>query len=163
PFIVISLVKQAWGSALLFFCLAGISDLLDGFIARLLNEPTWLGSVLDPVADKFLVICSMYSFFWSSPNVLLPAWFVWVIAVRETLLLGGGCWLFFSQRSLQVKPSWLGKLTTFLILVLMILVLICAAFHCHFLEWLIHILVYTVLVCAIVSFVQYSYQSFFKN
>jgi cardiolipin synthase len=165
PFIVVSLLRQAWGITLIFFCLAGLSDLLDGFVARLLNEPTWLGSVLDPIADKILIISSLYAFFLSSPNILLPSWFVWVIAVRETVLLVGGIVLFFSHSSLQVQPSWLGKATTFLVLSLMILVLVCAALN-YKLVLLINGLVYLVLGCSIVSFGQYSCTAarfFFKN
>ena len=155
PFIVACLLRQAWALALIFFCIAGVSDLLDGFVARLLNESTWLGSVLDPIADKILIISSLYAFFLSCPNVLLPSWFVWVIAMRETVLLVGGIVLFFSQRSLQVQPSWLGKVTTFLVLILMMLVLVCAALN-YKLVLLTDGLIYVVLGCSIVSFAQYS-------
>lgn len=55
PFIVISLVDQHYGTALILFVLAGISDGLDGLLARRLHQQTMLGQYLDPIADKLLL------------------------------------------------------------------------------------------------------------
>lgn len=154
PLIVFSLIRHAWGSALWLLCLAGLSDVLDGFMARLLNEPTWLGAVLDPIADKFLVVCSLAAFFVSSPNVLLPSWFVLTIAVREIILLLGGIALYCMRPSLQIQPSWFGKVTTCLVLLLMILVLAGATFELTVEVWVM-LLIYLVVACGTLSFVQY--------
>jgi cardiolipin synthase (CMP-forming) len=156
PFIVAALLKHLWGLALVLFFLAGVSDLLDGFIARLFNEPTWLGSVLDPIADKFLVVSSLFAFFLSSPKILLPTWFVVIIASRETILLLGGAFLFFTRRSFQIRPNFFGKTTTCMILVLMMLVLLSATFG-YPLGMAKLVLMYGVLGCAGVSFAQYCY------
>jgi len=55
PFIVISLVDQHYGTALILFVLAGMSDGLDGLLARRLHQQTMLGQYLDPIADKLLL------------------------------------------------------------------------------------------------------------
>lgn len=154
PLIVIALRRNAWGSALGLLCVAGISDLLDGFIARLLNEPTWLGSVLDPIADKALVVCTLGAFLMYSTNILLPGWFVLVIVIREAVLLAGGTLLYFMKPSFLVQPSWLGKITAFLILTLMMLVLLDATYN-WYLAPLINALMYITLLCSSVSFIQY--------
>ena len=154
PLIVVALRRNEWGSALGLLCIAGISDLLDGFIARLLNEPTWLGSMLDPIADKALVVCTLGAFLMYSTNVLLPAWFVVAIVIREALLLVGGTLLYFMKPSFFVQPSWLGKITAFLILILMMLVLLGATYELH-LSSLINALMYITLLCSGISFIQY--------
>ena len=154
PLIVFSLLRHAWGSALVLFCLAGISDLLDGFMARLLNEPTWLGAVLDPIADKFLVVCSLGAFFISSPDVLLPSWFVMTIAMREAILMFGGILLYIRRPRLQIEPSWFGKITTCLVLLLVILVLTGATFNLQLCGW-VSLLMSMVLICGAISFMQY--------
>ena len=165
PFIVASLFAQDWHRALLFFCFAGLSDLLDGFVARLLKEPTWLGSVLDPIADKFLAVSFLSAFFLNNPTNLLPAGFIWVVVVRELLLLAGGCLLFLSNSSLQFNPTWLGKLATFLLFILMIVILTSLALDVSltiFINWLI----FVTLMCSIISFVQYAFtglRHFFKS
>lgn len=154
PMIVVALRRNEWGSALWLLCIAGISDLLDGFIARLLNEPTWLGSILDPIADKALVVCTLGAFFMYSTNILLPAWFVLIIVTREALLLAGGTLLYFMKPSFFVQPSWFGKVSTFLILTLMVLVLLGATYNWP-LTGAINTLMFTTLLCSGISFIQY--------
>lgn len=158
PFIVFYLLQQAWSYALALFFVAGISDLLDGFIARLFNEPTWLGAVLDPIADKLLVVSSLGAFLISCPDELLPTWFVTIIAIREAILLGGGVILYLMKPSLQIEPTWWGKITTFLTLSLMMLVLAKEAFGYPFTPFF-PFLQGAILGCAAFSFLQY----FFKG
>lgn len=158
PFVVNSLLRHSWGSALAFFCFAGFSDLLDGFIARLLNEPTSLGAILDPIADKVLVVCTLAAFLASSPNLLLPSWFVIVIAIREAILLVGGALLFWLKPSIQIKPSLFGKATTCFIIILMILVL-WGAFTGVALQNYSLLFLYASLFAAVVSFFQYAYRA----
>lgn len=157
PFVVAALLKHLWGVALILLILAGVSDLLDGFIARLLNEPTWLGSILDPIADKCLVGSSLVAFFISSSQVLLPAWFVLLIVARECFLLVGGGILFFIRPSFYVQPNILGKAATFLMLALMIMTLSGAVTGFNF-ELLRACLLYSTFMCATVSFFQYFYR-----
>lgn len=154
PCIVVALHSNKWGLALLLLSVAGISDLLDGFIARLLNEPTWLGSVLDPIADKMLVVCTLVAFLFYSSNTLLPGWFVLLIAIREAVLLVGGTLLYLIRPSFVVQPSWLGKITTFLILSLMGLVLLRATYELN-ITLLINTTMYFCLASATISFIEY--------
>ena len=61
PFIVMSLVDQHYTTALILFVLAGISDGLDGLLARRLHQQTMLGQYLDPIADKLLISAALIS------------------------------------------------------------------------------------------------------
>ena len=97
--------------------LAGIlSDAVDGFLARLLHQQTELGTLLDPIADKCLILsalisCSMIRGLPSWMRV--PAWFNLLVISRDVLLVAGTLLLFILQGRWSVRPSRLGKWTTF--------------------------------------------------
>lgn len=71
--------------ALVIFCFASSTDLFDGWLARRRNEITDLGKLLDPIADKVLVLAAFLSFVEMN---LVPAWMVVIILVRELLITG---------------------------------------------------------------------------
>ncbi len=105
-----SLLKQDFIMAGVMILLSGISDMLDGFLARRLGQITDLGKILDPIADKLtliaVVICA---------NVLYPEImpFIIVLFTKELLMLSGGAFLL----RFRIKPpaaKWYGKLSTVL-------------------------------------------------
>ena len=69
--IVIALLKEQYLLTLLIFLVAGISDALDGWIAKQFSFQTRLGSILDPVADKVLLTCTFIALYWVN---ILPLW-----------------------------------------------------------------------------------------
>lgn len=91
------------------------SDALDGLVARWQNQHTELGALLDPIADKLLILstfisCSMIQ---GLPAWLrIPAWFNLVVISRDVLLLVGGIVLFAVKGGWNIRPSLLGKCTT---------------------------------------------------
>jgi len=105
--------------ALLVFAIGGFTDFLDGFVARWMNQQTPLGTYLDPVADKLLVITS---FVMLGSMDAIPMWLVIVVIARDLLLvLGYGIIYFLVEERLQVKPTIIGKWsTTFQLLTLAI-------------------------------------------
>jgi cardiolipin synthase len=109
PVIAVLLLYRQTGAALLLFLLAGITDGLDGFIARSRGQRTALGMVLDPIADKLLLTSAVIVL-----TVLkeLPRWFAVIVVSRDFILLGGGLimWMFIGKMNLP--PSYLGKSTT---------------------------------------------------
>lgn len=109
--------------ALLVFAIGGFTDFLDGFVARWMNQQTPLGTYLDPVADKLLVITS---FVMLGSMDGIPMWLVIVVVARDFLLvLGYGIIYFLVEERLQVKPTIIGKWsTTFQLLTLAIALVI---------------------------------------
>ncbi len=100
---------SARGLSMAIFILAGLTDFLDGFIARRCNQITWLGKLLDPLADKFMIlsvlVCLMFSY-------IMPAWAVALIVVKELYMVTGASLLF--KRDYVVCSDGIGKVSTFL-------------------------------------------------
>ncbi|MBW8056440.1 MAG: CDP-alcohol phosphatidyltransferase family protein [Candidatus Methylomirabilales bacterium] len=109
PMIVFLLLRGAFSWALLLFLLAGITDGLDGFLARSLREPTEFGRVLDPVADKLLLGSAFFTLAFLGR---LPLWLPVIAVGRDLVQMVGSCILYTTIGRLGYPPSFLGKLTT---------------------------------------------------
>lgn len=109
PVITVLLLYKQTGAALALFALAGITDGLDGFVARSRGQRTALGMVLDPVADKLLLMSAVIVL-----SILkeLPWWFAIIVVSRDVILIGGAFILYMFVGRVSLPPSWLGKLTT---------------------------------------------------
>lgn len=95
------------------FIVGTLSDALDGFVARIRNESTELGRLLDPLADKLLLISGFAGLFLAHEFPLLPPrWVLVVIVFRDIVIVGGLLVLSFSGSAPEVRPNFLGKLTT---------------------------------------------------
>jgi CDP-diacylglycerol--glycerol-3-phosphate 3-phosphatidyltransferase len=100
--------------AIVTFCLAAITDGLDGFVARRWNQQSRLGSILDPIADKALLFGALITLSSSGWSPSLP-WFFPCIVISRDLLLGIGFLALAKLSSqLEVRPSWIGKMATVL-------------------------------------------------
>ncbi|OAG27189.1 CDP-alcohol phosphatidyltransferase family protein [Thermodesulfatator autotrophicus] len=109
PVIIKYLLAGDQQKALLFFIIAGLSDALDGFLARRLNQKTLLGAILDPIADKTLVD-SIYLL--GAYLGLLPIWLAFVVVGRDILILLGFLVLVAITKKIEVRPTYLSKATT---------------------------------------------------
>jgi len=109
PVIVVLLLYRQMGAALTLFLLAGVTDGLDGLVARSWKQKTALGMVLDPLADKLLLTSTVITL-----TILkeLPRWFAIILVSRDLFLIGGSMLLYMFLGKLGTPPSWLGKLTT---------------------------------------------------
>jgi cardiolipin synthase len=87
------------------YCAIGWSDYLDGFLARLTGQYSRLGALLDPIADRGLVLAGM-AVSWKFE--LLPRWAVAVVLAREVLMLVAGQW--FLRRGVEIRINWAGRL-----------------------------------------------------
>ncbi len=121
PLFVILLLKDLYGSALLIFSLASISDGLDGFIARYYNQRTTLGAYLDPIADKLLLASAFISM---AVLKILPGWVAVIVISRDVLIIMGIAIFTITEKSYRVKPSVISKITTVAQLSTIILTLI---------------------------------------
>ncbi|MFO7708477.1 MAG: CDP-diacylglycerol--glycerol-3-phosphate 3-phosphatidyltransferase [Desulfobacterales bacterium] len=109
PLFVILLIRGLHGYALLVFIGAGVSDGLDGLIARALNQRSELGAILDPIADKLLLTAAYVTL-----GVLadIPGWLVVVVISRDVLIVTGIAVLTFTQVPFTIRPSLISKWTT---------------------------------------------------
>jgi cardiolipin synthase len=93
PFVVYYIHLQAWTIAALFFVIAASTDLIDGFVARRFNQQSSLGQLLDPIADKCLIMSTLYALLMIVAASFWQKIAVWFLLAKEIILLGGGAWL----------------------------------------------------------------------
>jgi cardiolipin synthase len=109
PLFVIFLIRNQHGYALLVFVFAGVSDGLDGLIARWLNQRSDLGAVLDPIADKLLLTAAYITL-----GILrdIPGWLAVLVISRDVLIVTGIAVLTFADIHFDIRPSLISKWTT---------------------------------------------------
>ncbi len=111
PVFLIFLTDDRFGAALVVFVLAGITDSLDGAIARLTNSRTNLGAYMDPLADKMLILSA---FVVLASMDAVPRWLTVVVISREVVILVGYLSLFLlTQQLMEIRPSAISKAATF--------------------------------------------------
>lgn len=112
--------------ALSFFCIASVSDALDGYLARRLKQNTALGAVLDPLADKLLLVSGIVLLTIAESNTLqrVPIWLSVFIFARDFFCLIGYLIIQHYCGEVRVKPHWSGKLSTVFQIALVIWILI---------------------------------------
>jgi cardiolipin synthase len=131
PVVIWAILTEEMALAFWIFVAAGISDAVDGFIARHFHEQTKLGSYLDPLADKALLV-SVYIA--CGHEHYLPYWLVIMVVFRDILIVGGVILLYTLNHNRsgggapQMSPLWISKLNTALQIVLAALVLAGGAF-----------------------------------
>lgn len=131
PIIVLLMIVGYWGSAFGLFVGAALSDVLDGFLARILHEQTMLGAYLDPLADKLLILCVFTTLtIVQSPLFSIPVWFLLTVLCKEIILIAGFFIIYFWYGHVQIKPTVLGKMTTFLQMIFIVWL-----FACYFFCW----------------------------
>jgi len=110
PFLMAVIYRQ-FSLALLIFALAGISDFLDGYLARRLNQQSLLGTLLDPLGDKLLTSVAFISLCLLG---LLPPWLAVTVVAKDIYVAIGTGVLYFSENLDIAIPSLWGKLSTLL-------------------------------------------------
>lgn len=109
PVIVIFLIQDEYLKALITFTIAGLTDALDGTLARLLNKQTELGAFLDPLADKVLLSTSFISL---SIFKLIPGWLTVIVISRDLIIFIGIMTLSMMSVKYEIKPVFISKITT---------------------------------------------------
>ena len=109
PLLVILLIDGKFVEALIVFTIAGITDGLDGLIARWMRQKTRIGAILDPIADKLLLTSSYVTL---AVIGLLPGWLAVTVISRDVIIVFGVLILFVFQGGVEIHPSVLGKITT---------------------------------------------------
>src|SRR5437667_7125271 len=107
-------------TAIAVFLLAALSDGLDGYVARRYNQRSSLGVILDPIADKGLLLSGIITLSisnWSQVDPhygKFPAWFPVLVISRDAVILFGSAVLHILNGKVRVRPSWTGKVATVL-------------------------------------------------
>jgi len=124
--------KSEW--ALITFVVAGVSDGIDGFVARRFNQQSELGTILDPIADKLLMTTAFIIL--TLPNVIpptrhlpVPFWVTATVIGRDVLITAVAAAIFVITDFRAFKPSWLGKASTLVQVAAVVLILLAAIFH----------------------------------
>ena len=146
--------------ALLVFVIAGVSDGIDGFVARRFKQESELGTIIDPIADKLLMTVAFIVL--SLPGVLEPVRFLpvpfWVTAAvigRDVLIITVAGAINIMTGFKGFRPSWLGKLSTFVQVVAVTLVLVAAVTGYSFYLPTVY---FFVVLLAVVSGIHYIFQ-----
>ncbi|HET6617101.1 MAG TPA: CDP-alcohol phosphatidyltransferase family protein [Gemmatimonadota bacterium] len=134
--------SDRWAIALLL--VAGVTDLLDGWLARRRGAVSPSGKVVDPLADK-IVIGGLAIYLTLARD--FPLWLLLAVVLRDVALMAGA-WLFFKRDRLVFAADWTGKWTTFFLGVLILV---------HILEWRVAYLPITVLAASALAASYVSY------
>ncbi len=153
PGFVIALQYGRLDIALYLFGVAAVSDALDGLFARLKDQKTSLGAMLDPIADKFMLVTS---FIFYAVFGWVPKWLTIIVISRDLIVVAGWMAVYFSTRRMILNPSWLGKSTIFTQFVLICFILINKNFNS--LPWLFEPLVWLTTVLTVSSGIHYIYR-----
>jgi cardiolipin synthase len=114
PVIVILLIQGEFLKALAAFILAGLTDALDGVMARVLQQQTAVGAYLDPIADKALLASSFITL---SVLHVIPGWLTVIVISRDAIILLGIMVLTIMSVELEIRPFFISKITTALQLI----------------------------------------------
>lgn len=150
PVLILLLKDQDYAAALIVFVIAGVSDALDGYLAKRLNVQSRLGAILDPAADKLLLV-SAYVMLTLLGHI--PFWLVLVVVFRDLLIVGG--YLLYTSHAgpVTMRPSIISKLNTLMQIALVAVIL---AQQAAGMAWLpVEALIYTVLATTVVSGAHY--------
>lgn len=131
PLFIYLFLKEHYLLALLVLGLAAFTDLLDGFMARRFNMRSRLGSMLDPLADKFLMVVS---FIVMARLNIIPLWLTILVISKDFVVLTGAAILNLMKIRLYYKPTIISKLTTLSQIALLVFSFLQAYLHSRFNE-----------------------------
>lgn len=113
------------------FLIASASDGIDGYVARHFNQKSQLGVILDPIADKGLLLAAIITLSFSNWTYQFPIWFPVLVITRDVVILTGAAILHYLVGNVVVKPSWTGKTAT----AMQMLAIACILLQLHLFEF----------------------------
>lgn len=151
PPVLWSMLEQRWSLALPLFLIAGLSDGLDGFLARRYHWTSRLGAILDPIGDKFLMVSSYLVLGWQG---VLPCWLVALVILRDVVIMTGTVLYRFLIGVVVFEPILLSKVNT-VCQILLITITLCVLVGVEMFAVLQTLLIYIVLATTLSSGVAY--------
>lgn len=149
--VVVALIAHEHTTAFIVFLIAGASDALDGLLARKFNWMTRLGSIIDPLADKTLLICCFIVLAFLGH---IPAYVTWLVVGRDLIIVAGGWAYHHLVGPFDLVPTYLSKVNTFVQIMFISLMLFQLAFN-TLPAALLNVLIYVVLLTTTLSFIDY--------
>jgi len=109
PFVIVMIMQERWAMAFVLFAIAGISDGIDGFIARQFDMKSELGAYIDPLADKSLLVSIYVSL---AVVGAIPSWLAIVVVSRDAMIVAAVLLSWVMHRPVEIKPLIVSKLNT---------------------------------------------------
>ena len=124
PIIIIFAIQDNYIATIIALTISGITDILDGFIARKFNFISDFGKLMDPLADKATQVALLVTL---TIQKIIPVWIILIVVIKEFLMVSGASFLY--GKELVVSSKWYGKLAT----VLFYIAIVCSLFieYCH--------------------------------
>ncbi|MDX1810512.1 MAG: CDP-alcohol phosphatidyltransferase family protein [Gammaproteobacteria bacterium] len=148
--VVYLVLQQEYSTALLLFVIAGVSDGVDGFLAKHFHWQSRLGSILDPIADKLLIVSTYAAVTWMG---LIPLWLWLVVLLRDIIIVVGGLAYHWMIGKFEMAPSLISKFNTVMQIVLLMVVLGIPLVHPP--QWLLDGLIWLTLITVVLSGIDY--------
>ncbi len=156
PFIILSLVNDEYIAAIIILTLSGLTDVLDGAIARKFNIITNFGKLIDPLADKITQISILGTLVLKN---IIPLWILVIVLVKEAAMVAGASFLY--GKELVVSSKWYGKAATVLFYLAIVLSMIFKNLN---IETNIDLIIYCIAVLmTVTSFVMYFREFYMKG
>jgi cardiolipin synthase len=152
PIFVILIMNHSLWWALITFAVAGITDGLDGLLARLTRQKTELGAFLDPIADKLLLISAYLTL---AIIEVLPGWLSVIVITRDVIILLGILVIMLISHPPKIHPSFISKATT-TFQILTVLLALLTGYNPLF-KRLTYIAIYGTTILTILSGIHYIY------
>ena len=155
PFIFGAIVDKNFIAAFIFLTISGITDVLDGFIARKFNCITKFGKLIDPLSDKATQVSVLAALCIEN---IIPLWILFIVFLKEIIMIAGASFLY--GKELVVSSKWYGKLSTVLFYAAIVASLIVKYFNIsfHFDTYI----YYLALIMTIFSLIMY-FNAFYKQ
>ena len=154
PVIIWLILTNQMTTAFWLFIVAGISDILDGLLARILKERTKVGAYLDPIADKALLMGTFISL---AVQDYLPLWLVILVVFRDILIISGTLLLILFNKEFTVTPTLISKIHTLVQIVLISILLCSSIVNLPWHHQITDILIKTVAITGLLSGFNYVY------
>jgi len=120
PFIIYAILEHQAVLALILMAVAGVTDMLDGAIARYFNQRSTVGAYMDPLADKLLLISTIVTLYFIEQ---IPLYLFLAVVFRDLIIVVGAIAYEMITHKLEIQPSIASKITTFLQITLVLTVL----------------------------------------
>lgn len=155
PFIVQAIMQMQWGIVLMLFFAAMMTDLLDGWLARRYHQESRLGQLLDPLADKTLIIASLYALQFTSLVDHFVQYGIWFLIAKEFVLLFGAAFLYYCC-AIFIKPSKLSRLAGVSEMLLVFLLICCGYAQYQIPAMLLYVIVGVICLFSALLLVRYA-------
>lgn len=152
PVIVILLIQEKYFNALIVLTISGMTDILDGYIARQFNMQTVLGAYMDPIADKALMASCFITL---AATGMIPAWLTVIVISRDVIILLGILMLFLMSISVEIRPAGISKATTVIQVITVFAVLFVESFFSRGLYVIVHPMYWLTAIFTILSGLHY--------